>query len=117
MQAQLEDIHVAMYPEFFDPHMVDDPSRVLHPFSSMKVNMAGVHVYTATSKTWTVVAVNGGGLIMNPVGVIQSMMGPFPQGTYDAPTYHGLSVNTTTFRKDRTYEVSLTLPSEYTVSS
>lgn len=112
MQAQLEDIHVAMYPEFFDPHMVDDPSRVLHPFSSMKVNMAGVHVYTATSKTWTVVAVNGGGLIMNPVGVIQSMMGPFPQGTYDAPTYHGFSVNTTTFRKDRTYEVCITPPCE-----
>lgn len=105
MQAQLEDIHIAMYPNIKSPYEPEDPDKISHPFSSMAVNMAGVHIYSATAKVWSVVAGMDGGIIMNPVGVIQALLPPPTNETYDGPTYLAHSINTTTFRQSRTYEV------------
>ncbi|KAH6974130.1 carbon-nitrogen hydrolase [Ilyonectria sp. MPI-CAGE-AT-0026] len=106
MQAQLEDIHIAMYPNIKSPYEPEDPDKISHPFSSMAVNMAGVHIYSATAKVWSVVAGMDGGIIMNPVGVIQALLPPPTNETHHGPTYLAHSINTTTFRQNRTYEVN-----------
>ncbi|KAH7007281.1 hypothetical protein EDB80DRAFT_880786 [Ilyonectria destructans] len=106
MQAQLEDIHIAMYPNIKSPYEPEDPDKISHPFSSMAANMAGVHIYSATAKVWSVVAGMDGGIIMNPVGVIQALLPPPTNETYNGPTYFSHGINTTTFRQNRTYEVN-----------
>lgn len=107
MQAQMEDIHIAMYPNVEDPYKVDDPAKVNSPFASPRVNMAGVHVYSATAKVWSFVAGMDGAMVVNPVGVIQSYLSPPLNRTTGGPIYHAHSLNTTAFRKGRTYEVSI----------
>lgn len=105
MQAQLEDIHIAMYPNIGKLYQPEDPDTISHPFASTQVNMGGVHVYSATSKVWSIVSGMSGGLIMNQVGVIAAMMEAPDEPTNDGPSYLAKSLNTTTFRKNRTYEV------------
>lgn len=108
MQAQLEDIHVAMYPGTSDPYEPENATEITHPFGAINFGLAGVRVYAATTKTWAVVAGIGGGIILNRVGVISTLLLPPATESYDTPTYASQSINTTTFRKNRTYEVDST---------
>ncbi|KAF5601400.1 aliphatic nitrilase [Fusarium pseudoanthophilum] len=105
MQAQLEDIHIAMYPNIGDPWEIEDPAKITGPFASSRVNMAGVHVYSATAKVWSFVAGTGGSLVLNRFGAIQSFMAPPKKRAMGGPSYHAYSLNTTGFR-NRTYEVN-----------